>query len=127
MALIQPEAEARDWFEGVEEEEPVDPKDDSSGPPTLPTLGSGPEVPRLLRWCTSACSVQKRPSADTEFFIEEVWDGKERVDAKRKPPRAARVHVRPPREKFKGDHGAVVGSGTTSSCLCESTSTMLTC
>lgn len=112
MALIQPEAEAHDWFEGVEEEEPVDPKDNSSGPPTLPTLGSGPEVPRFLRSVHERVRLQKLSKRDTEFFIEEVWEGKERLDAKRKNPHALHEYMYDHlREKFKGDHGAVVEFG----------------
>ena len=93
-----------------------------------PTLGSGPEVPRFLRSVHERVRVQKLSKRDTEFFIEEVWDGKERVDAKRKNPHALHEYMYDHlREKFKETTAQWWSSGTTSSCLCESTSTMLTC
>ena len=107
-ALIEPEAEASDPFEGVAEEEETAPEKEApapetsdgdgdgevaeaapreeEGPPKLRTLGRGPELPRFLRSVDDKVLVKKLSKRDTEEFIQEVWDGKKRSDAHRKLP-----------------------------------------
>ena len=133
-ALIEPEAEANDPFEGVAEEEETAPEKEApapetsdgdgdgevaeaapreeEGPPKLRTLGRGPELPRFLRSVDDKVLVKKLSKRDTEEFIQEVWDGKKRSDAHRKLPFALHEYLYEHlREKHGGEHAAVVEAG----------------
>ena len=123
-ALIEPEAEARDPFEGVAEEEEaattkeapetsdVDGDDEvakpapreEEGPPKLRTLGKGPELPRFLRSVDDKVLVKKLSKRDTEEYIQEVWEGKKKSDAHRKLPFALHEYLY---EHLRAKHGGV--------------------
>ena len=117
-SLIEPEAEARDFFanrgDSAEDEEAKDegPTPEDGGAPSLATLGAGAEVPRFLRAQTDRVPARKLSKRETESFIEEVWAGKDRDDASRANPRALHEYLHQHlREKFAGDHTAVVEFG----------------
>ena len=90
-SLLEPEPEAGDPYGGNFQAPVVPPATEGEGEDEeekeviMPSLGSGPELPRFMR-LAKGIRVQPLSKRTTELFLEEVWEYKEKSDASRKIP-----------------------------------------
>jgi hypothetical protein len=89
-SLLDPEPEASDPYEGEFQATVPKPTTQDDGGPSgieavMPSLGSGPELPRYMRL---AKNIPLRPLSKrtTELFLKEVWECKMTSDASRTIP-----------------------------------------
>lgn len=118
-SLLEPEPEAGDPYAGnflaaVDQQATVAEGEDgeSTGKEILmPSLGSGPELPRFLRF-SKDIRVQPMNKRTTELFMEEVWECKQKSDAARKIPYSLHEFLyQHLRIKHKSQHAQVAEFG----------------
>lgn len=90
-SLLEPEPEAGDPYGGNFQATAVPTATEGKGEEDevketlMPSLGSGPDLPRYMRFA-KGIRVQPLSKRTTELFLEEVWECKEKSDASRKIP-----------------------------------------